>query len=138
MRKRTSKWRGRGAARGVAAACALLALGGCGFMKRSPPVRADPVEMARIRSEVEARLAAEPSIDVDRVRVEVSGSTVALHGSVTGFGALQCAISNAGLVRGVDNVADLLVVEPGPRAVSCHAPRGRAGSAGGPSPRPER
>jgi len=138
MKKRTAKRGGRGAARGVAAACAFLALGGCGLLKRTPPYRADPVEMARIRSEVEARLAREPSIDADRVRVEVSGSTVALHGSVTGFGALQCAISNAGLVRGVDNVADLLVVEPGPRSVSCHSPRGRAGSAGGASPRPER
>ena len=48
---------------------------------------------------------------------------VQLHGAVTGFGALQCALANAGLVPGVRLVVDFMVLEPGPRTVTCLAPR---------------
>ena len=58
-----------------------------------------------------------------RVRVEVLGRTVALHGSVPGVGALQCALATTELVEGVGNVADFLVLESGPRTVRCLAPR---------------
>ncbi|MET0397379.1 MAG: BON domain-containing protein [Longimicrobiaceae bacterium] len=127
MLKRTARrsgW-GAGAALGV-----LLALPGCGLLGGGPPAAAvSPGENARIRGEVEARLAAEPSIGAGRVRAEVAGATVALHGAVDGFGALQCAIANAGLVRGVDNVVDKMVLRPGPRTVRCLAPRPTAAAA---------
>jgi osmotically-inducible protein OsmY len=77
----------------------------------------------RIRREIEARLAAEPSIGAGRVRVEVQRGDVSLHGPVKGLGALQCAIANADLVRGVSTVIDKLVLEPGPATVRCLAPR---------------
>ncbi len=122
MLKRTARLRQRGA--GLAL---LLALPGCGLPGGDPPAAAaSPAETARIRGEVESRLAAEPSIGGGRVRVEVQGATVALHGAVDGMGALQCAISNAGLVRGVDNVVDRMVLRPGPRTVRCLAPRSLA------------
>jgi hypothetical protein len=124
MRKATAKRRGRGAGAASALALLLLALPACGILGRERnAVRVDPVETERIRREVEARLAAEPSIEVRRVRVEVLGTTVALHGAVDGLGALHCAIANAGLVRGVTGVADKLVLRPGPRDVRCLAPR---------------
>jgi hypothetical protein len=101
----------------------LVGLSSCGFLGRSDPPEATPVEVAGIEREVAARLAAEPSIGPGRVRVEVLGRTVALYGSVRGIGALHCAIRNAELVQGVRNVADYLVLEPGPREVRCLAPR---------------
>jgi osmotically-inducible protein OsmY len=103
--------------------------GGCGFLNREveetpQQVSVREAEEARIQREVEARLAAEPSIGPGRVRAEVRrGGEVSLHGGVTGFGALQCAIRNAELVRGVTLVIDHLVLEPGPREVQCRAPR---------------
>lgn len=122
MLKRTARLRRRGA--GLAL---LLVLPGCGLLGGDPPaVAASPAETSRIRGEVESRLAAEPAIGAGRVRVEVQGATVALHGAVDGLGALQCAITNAGLVRGVDNVVDRMVLRPGPRTVRCLAPRSRA------------
>lgn len=106
-------------------AALLLAWGlaGCGVLRREgiPPVV--PAEVERIEREVEARLAAEPAIDAERVRVELLGRTVALYGSVRGLGALQCAIRNAEMVEGVRNVVDYLVLERGPRDVECLAPR---------------
>lgn len=76
-----------------------------------------------IRREVEARLAAEPAIGAGRIRAEVNGRDVHLHGAAPGFGALQCALANAGLVPGVRLVVDFMVLEPGPRTVTCLAPR---------------
>lgn len=98
-------------------------LAGCGVLRREevPPVPAADVE--RIEREVAARLAAEPSIGAGNVRVELQGRTVVLYGSVRGLGALQCAIRNAQLVEGVQNVVDYLVLERGPRDVECLAPR---------------
>jgi hypothetical protein len=122
MPKRTKTAPRRGAGWAVALLVTVL-LAGCGVLGRDRTVPVDPLEVSRIRREVEARLAAEPSVDAAQMRVEVLGTTVALHGAVDGLGALQCAIANAGLVRGVDNVADFLVLRPGPRTVRCLAPR---------------
>ncbi|HYH81075.1 MAG TPA: BON domain-containing protein, partial [Longimicrobium sp.] len=78
---------------------------------------------ARIQREVEARLAAEPTIGPGRVRVAVSAGEVGLFGAVSGLGALRCAERNAQLVLGVRLVIDQLVLDPGPRDVRCLAPR---------------
>jgi hypothetical protein len=128
MLKRTARLRRTGA--GLAL---LLLLPGCSLLRRDrSAVAVNPAENARIRGEVESRLAAEPSIGTGRLRVEVQGSTVALHGAVDGFGALQCAIANAGLVRGVDNVVDRMVLRPGPRTVRCLSPRSLAAAPAAP------
>lgn len=116
-------------ARGAALLTLAVALAGCSLLRRgedreSPAVlQARLAEDSRIRQEVEARLAAEPSIGPGRVRVMVERAEVQLHGSVEGFGALQCALRNASLARGVGLVIDLLVLESGPREVTCLAPR---------------
>jgi hypothetical protein len=112
-------------------ACALaiaLAAGGCSLLGKKAPdspavIAARAAEDARIQREVEARLAAEPSIGAGRVRAQVQAGEVSLFGGVTGFGALRCAQRNAGLVRGVRLVIDQLVLDPGPRDVRCLAPR---------------
>jgi len=80
-------------------------------------------EDARILREVEARLAAEPSVGAGRVRVTVTGGEVQLRGSVAGFGALRCAVTNAGLTPGVVLVIDFLVLQPGASTARCLAPR---------------
>jgi osmotically-inducible protein OsmY len=77
----------------------------------------------RIQREVEARLAAEPSVGAGRVRVVVERGEVQLHGSVAGFGAHRCAEANAELTPGVTLVIDFLVLQPGPSTVRCLAPR---------------
>ncbi|HYJ79411.1 MAG TPA: BON domain-containing protein [Longimicrobiaceae bacterium] len=112
---------------------AVALLGGCGLLGGGRPAES-PAQIAtrtaddaRIGREVEARLAAEPSVGAGHVRVDVQRGEVALHGAVTGFGALQCAIANAELVRGVRLVIDHLVLQPGPRTVRCLAPRNFAG-----------
>ncbi|HEV2150342.1 MAG TPA: BON domain-containing protein [Longimicrobiaceae bacterium] len=140
MLKRTARapWRGAGRGRGALLACVLAATAGCGVLGRSRTVRLDPVEVTRIQREVEARLVAEPVIDAAQIRVEVlGGGTVALHGPVNGFGALQCAIANASLVRGVENVVDFMVLRPGPSTVRCLAPRSLSAVPPAPSPSPE-
>lgn len=81
----------------------------------------------RIEQEVRARLAAEPSLTVGGIRVEVNGGVVLLHGGVAGIGAWQCAIATSGLVPGVRTVVDYLVIGRGPRDVHCLAPRPDAG-----------
>jgi hypothetical protein len=77
--------------------------------------------------EVQARMAAEPSIDAGAIRPLAVGTSmgteVHLHGTVRGFGALQCAKANAELVAGVTLVIDFLVLQPGPSRVTCQAPR---------------
>ncbi|HEX2207049.1 MAG TPA: BON domain-containing protein [Longimicrobium sp.] len=100
--------------------CALL-----GGEPRETPAQVQERETREetIRREVEARLAAEPSIGAGRIRAEVNDGDVHLHGAAPGFGALQCALANAGLVRGVRLVVDFMVLEPGPRDVTCLAPR---------------
>lgn len=103
--------------------------GGCGLLGGAEP-QESPAEIAarteadeRIQREVEARLAAEPSLGAGRVRVDVQRGEVGLHGEVVGMGALQCAVANAELVRGVRLVIDHMVLRPGPRTVQCLAPR---------------
>jgi osmotically-inducible protein OsmY len=120
----------------MVAAGLLPLLGGCALLRRGEE-RESPAERearmagdARIRQEVEARLAAEPAIAAERIRVVVEHAEVQLHGGVEGFGALQCALRNAGLARGVRHVIDLLVLEPGPRDVPCSAPRTFGGAVG--------
>lgn len=117
----------------MAAVLAAAVLGGCGLLGREPEetpqvLEARRVEDARIQAEVDARLAAEPSIGAARVRVQVERGEVQLFGGVAGLGALQCAVRNAELVPGVRLVIDHLVLERGPAQVQCLAPRvfGRA------------
>jgi hypothetical protein len=108
-----------------------LAISGCG-LRRPPPAPANPALDARIRSEVAARLAAEPSIGAGKIRVDVKGGTVLLYGSVEGIGAWQCALTNAGLAAGAKTVVDYLVLERGPKEVRCLAPRPDTGVVAGP------
>lgn len=110
-----------------------LAMAGCALGRSASPP-ANPALDGRIRSEVTARLAAEPSIGAGKVRVDVMGGTVLLYGSVGGIGAWQCAITNAGLVAGVKTVVDYLVLERGPQQVRCLAPRPDTGAVAGLSP----
>lgn len=110
------------ASRTLSGALALALLAGCGLLRR-PSTPVDRSQDARIRAEVEARLAQEPALEAHTLRVEVDGRRVLLHGSVRGLGAWQCAIANAGLVEGVVTVVDYLVLERGPRDVQCLAPR---------------
>jgi hypothetical protein len=106
--------------------CTAIALAAaCGL--RQPRLPVDRSQDERILGEVAARIAAEPSLDSESIRVDVEGGTVLLHGSVRGMGAWQCAITNAGLVRGVRSVIDYLVLERGERNVQCLAPRPDAG-----------
>lgn len=122
----------RGWWRRLAAAAALSALAGaCGVFQRDTPetpaqITARQTDDARIRREVEARLAAEPSIGAGRVRVTVERGEVGLFGAVSGLGALRCAERNAELVHGVRLVIDHMVLDPGPRDVRCLAPRALA------------
>lgn len=110
------------------AACAAL-VQGCALLSRRAPSETPAQAQERvtreegIRREVEARLAAEPAIGAGRIRAVVNNGDVHLHGAAPGFGALQCALSNAGLVPGVRLVVDFMVLEPGPRTVTCLAPR---------------
>ncbi|MBW3656196.1 MAG: BON domain-containing protein [Gemmatimonadetes bacterium] len=102
-------------------ACALL---GGGEPAETPAQLAErTAREAAIVREVQARMAAEPSIDAATIRPVVVGTEVHLHGSVRGFGALQCAKANAELVSGVTLVIDFLVLQPGPSRVACQAPR---------------
>jgi osmotically-inducible protein OsmY len=110
------------------AACAAL-VQGCALLGGGEPAETPAQAQERqvreeaIRREVEARLAAEPAIGAGRIRAEVNDGDVHLHGAAPGFGALQCALANAGLVPGVRLVVDFMVLEPGPRTVNCLAPR---------------
>lgn len=114
---------------GVMAAVALAALApGCGLLGRgvveTPEAAAlRTEEEGRIRAEVVARLAHEPSLDATALRVVVAGTDVHLHGGVEGYAALRCALATAGLVRGVSLVVDYMVIHPGPTEAVCLAPR---------------
>ena len=104
----------------VLAGCSALGGGGGPTPQMVAELAATDV---RIQREVEARLAAEPSVGPGRVRVVVQGGEVQLHGSVSGMGAVRCAESNAGLTPGVSLVIDFLVLQPGPSTTRCIAPR---------------
>ncbi|HEX8244886.1 MAG TPA: hypothetical protein VF541_15365 [Longimicrobium sp.] len=61
---------------GARAVAVAAALGACGFLQKTPQdtpaqIAARAGEDARIQGEVEARLAAEPSIGAGRVRADV-------------------------------------------------------------------
>jgi osmotically-inducible protein OsmY len=112
----------------LAAAAALLpgcALLGGGGAPAETPVQTQERQTREeaIRREVEARLSAEPAIGAGRIRAVVNRGDVHLHGAAPGFGALQCAIANAGMVPGVRLVVDFMVLEPGPPTANCLAPR---------------
>jgi osmotically-inducible protein OsmY len=110
-------------------AAAAVLLQGCALLGGGEPqetpsqTQERQVQEERIRREVEARLAAEPAIGAGRIRAVVNHGDVHLHGAAPGFGALQCALANAGLVSGVRLVVDYMVLQPGPRTVTCLAPR---------------
>lgn len=96
--------------------------GGCALLRRpDPPV--DRSQDPRIQREVEERLAREPDLGAETIRVEVDGAMVILRGSVRGIAGWQCAIRNAEMVEGVGTVVDYLVIERGPREITCLAPR---------------
>ena len=120
--RRVAGWMVLAAALASQTGCALL--GGGGDPRETPQeAQARAGRELAIQREVEARLAAEPSIGAGKIRAVVNGGDVQLHGTAPGFGALQCAIANAELVRGVRLVIDQLVLQPGPRTVRCLAPR---------------
>lgn len=101
----------------------LIALvAGCSTFRRPGPV-VDRSEDARIVSDVQARIAEEPALNARQIRVDVDGRVVTLYGAVQGMGEWQCALRNAGLVAGVNSVVDYLVIERGPREITCRAPR---------------
>jgi hypothetical protein len=115
------RWTAVAVLAGTQAGCALL---GGGAPPETPQQAAERVALQEtIRLEVEARLAAEPAIGAGRIRAVVNGGDVQLHGAAPGFGALQCALSNAALVPGVRLVVDMMVLQPGPARVACLAPR---------------
>jgi osmotically-inducible protein OsmY len=101
-------------------ACSLL---GRGHAESPAVVAAQAQQASTIRAEVEARLAAEPSLAGARIRVEVRDGEVQLFGSAPGMGALRCAETNAELVEGVHLVIDHMELTPGPPQVRCLAPR---------------
>jgi osmotically-inducible protein OsmY len=116
------------ALRAASAALAMLGLGGCALLhrgeKETPQQAAARVsDDARIRAEVQARIAGEPSLSGARIRVEVNAGEVAFFGSVPGMGALRCAETNAELVEGVHLVIDHMELTPGPPTVQCLSPR---------------
>ena len=119
------RWVALAALLGTQAGCAVF--GGRGPVETPAQAAERTVAEEAIRAEVEARLSAEPSIGPGRIRAVVNRGDVHLHGSAPGFGALQCALSTAGLVPGVRLVVDLMVLEPGPSQVHCLAPRVFAG-----------
>lgn len=105
---------------------ASLMMTGCAL--RTPPAPVDTSGDARIRSDIEARIAAEPELDASEIRVEVHGRMVTLHGSVRGLAAWKCALANADLVDGVESVSDYLVILRGAREIDCLAPRPQSGT----------
>ena len=104
----------------------LLLASACGLRRPLPSV--DTSQDARIRSEVEARIAAEPELDASDIRVQVLGRMVTLHGSVRGIASWKCAIANADLVEGVESVSDYLVIVRGEQEIVCLAPRPESGT----------
>jgi hypothetical protein len=73
---------------------------------RGGPGHAD----ARIRANVEERLAAEPELDAAAITVSVSGGTVTLSGEVASKAKIRTAVDCAEVVSGVERVhADLAI-----------------------------
>lgn len=108
----------------LAKSALLLAvlLSACSSIRRPLP-QPDLSEDARITSDVEQRLGSEPVLAGRDLRVAVEGRVVRLYGTVEGMGEWNCALRNAELVPGVSSVADFLLIERGPRDVSCIAQR---------------
>lgn len=112
------------------------ALSGCALLGRRKPESPEVIARRaandeRIRTELEARLAAEPLLGrTARVRVVVEDAEVSLYGTVAGFAALRCADTNAELVPGVRLVIDHLELAPGPVTGTCRAPRVFRGASG--------
>jgi osmotically-inducible protein OsmY len=92
----------------------------CAALRRPAPV-VDRSQDARIQRDVQSRLDRQTALGTANIRVEVDGAVVVLHGSVQGIAAWQCAIRTAQLVEGVRTVSDYLVIEPGPRRITCPA-----------------
>lgn len=107
----------------MCAGCSVLGIGGAAPAETPEQIAERTGLETAIAREVEARMAAEPSIGGGKIRPVVSRGEVQLHGVVQGFGALQCAQANAELVPGVTLVVDFLVLQPGPARVTCLAPR---------------
>jgi osmotically-inducible protein OsmY len=101
----------------------LLLSSGCAAVTGSSEPLADRSRDPIILQEIQARLAAETSLDASQIRVEVTAGRVTLYGSVEGVAAWQCAVSNAQLVTGVKSVVDFLVIERGPARIICGLPR---------------
>jgi hypothetical protein len=118
-----------GGGRGATVLLMTALLGGCGILgggrnTESPAAVAQRAEAdARIRGEVEGRLAAEPALAGSTFRVEVERGEVRLHGVARGAGALRCAARNAELTPGVSLVIDFAELAPGPGEARCLAPR---------------
>lgn len=89
----------------------------------SPFDTPETAEDARIRGELERRLAAEPALTRAQVRAETRGGVLLLHGVVRGLGEWRCVVANAELTPGVRTVVDYLVLERGPTDLRCLAPR---------------
>jgi osmotically-inducible protein OsmY len=90
----------------------------CAALRRPEPV-VDRSQDTRIQGDVQSRIDRQPALGSGNIRVEVDGAVVVLHGSVQGIAAWQCAIRTAQLVEGVRTVSDYLVIEPGPRRITC-------------------
>ena len=89
----------------------LFGLVGCSGRAAFVPDRSQD---ARIQQQVAARLAAEPALRANSIRVEVDGGTVMLHGAVRGIGEWQCALTNAELVSGVRSVSSSRAMRTAP------------------------
>jgi len=109
---------------GVVILCVVgSVLAGCSALRRPDPV-INRSEDPRIASEVRQRLAVEPSLDSQLLRVEVDGGVVVLYGAVEGMASWRCAIRTAQMVAGVTTVVDYLVIGRGPTTGPC---QGRPG-----------
>lgn len=107
-------------ATGIVLLAAILT--SCSALRRPGP-QPDRSEDARITADIERRLREEPVLESRDLRVDVDGRVASLYGTVEGMGEWNCALRNAGLVPGVSSVADYLLIERGPRDVTCEAPR---------------
>lgn len=73
-------------------------------------------------------LGADPGIDGSRIHVEVTGGIVTLRGRVPSYGQKMAAGSVPWCISGVEDVFNLLDVDPGPVRIADDAIAGRATS----------